>query len=830
MADFVLSAELSLKDSMSDPLTQATRIIQQLRANTTTANESIQRFSQSANQATNSLRNTTRASSDTGQVLSIVTREALRSSDSINHMGNTSYISANKSKAAMKLFATTMKVAIVAAASAATGAIAGIGVVAATTANEMQEQQNMLQAQLGLTKQQAEQLSGVSQQVFKNGWGADLKEVSDTIGLAKQQMKELSNTDLQNITQGAFTVRDAFGAEMNESIRTASVLTKQFGIGGQHAMDLITVGFQKGGNFSDELLDSLREYSVQFKQMGYNADEMLSILINGAQNGAFNLDKIGDSVKENFLRLSNMGKGEEESIKALGLNPAKIESEIAKGGENAKKAYATVMTKLASLKDKGKQIEIGTGIFGTQWEDLGGKVVMAMKPTVDVLGEVDGATKKAGESIQSGLMAKLTQLYRVVSTDLGNTFKPAINFAAKFVDKIIQSIPKIKATFNSVVASVKSFGSMLGSYLSPLFNTVMNLGREVFQKIAEWWKRDGGMIIQAAKNVVNFVISVFKFLEPVWKVVWFVIKAILVGVWDNIKGVIKGAIGIITNIVSIFGALFTGNWSKLWASIKGLVSSSLQFIWNLINLIFLGRLLAPVRAGMNFIRAVLMVGWNFIRGLFTRSVNGVWNTMRFFNTFYVNIFKTAFALARGIVSSGWKFIRGLFSKGWETLKTTTLKAIDTIKQHFTRFVENAKLAGQDFIDSLIKGIESKIDGVITACKKVWDAIVNFFAGEKEVQANVKVTPKENTGADGSHANGLDYVPFDGYRAILHKGERVLTAEENKAYAHGDVYNTSTSSTNTTTNKNSTVHVTVNYTNNDNFDIFMTNFKSALANT
>ncbi|MHB8173326.1 MAG: hypothetical protein ACYDFU_02545, partial [Nitrospirota bacterium] len=35
------------------------------------------------------------------------------------------------------------------------------------------------------------------------------------------------------------------------------------------------------------------------------------------------------------------------------------------------------------------------------------------------------------------------------------------------------------------------------------------------------------------------------------------------------------------------------------------------------------------------------------------------------------------------------------------------------------------------------------------------------------------------GIDGSHASGLDYVPFNGYRAILHRGERVLTAEENR---------------------------------------------------
>jgi tape measure domain-containing protein len=36
------------------------------------------------------------------------------------------------------------------------------------------------------------------------------------------------------------------------------------------------------------------------------------------------------------------------------------------------------------------------------------------------------------------------------------------------------------------------------------------------------------------------------------------------------------------------------------------------------------------------------------------------------------------------------------------------------------------------------------------------------------------------GIDGSHAGGLSYVPFDGYRAQLHRGERVLTAGESRA--------------------------------------------------
>ena len=39
--------------------------------------------------------------------------------------------------------------------------------------------------------------------------------------------------------------------------------------------------------------------------------------------------------------------------------------------------------------------------------------------------------------------------------------------------------------------------------------------------------------------------------------------------------------------------------------------------------------------------------------------------------------------------------------------------------------------------------------------------------------------------DGSHRSGLDYVPFDGYMAKLHAGEKVLTAAEASSYRNGN---------------------------------------------
>ena len=38
---------------------------------------------------------------------------------------------------------------------------------------------------------------------------------------------------------------------------------------------------------------------------------------------------------------------------------------------------------------------------------------------------------------------------------------------------------------------------------------------------------------------------------------------------------------------------------------------------------------------------------------------------------------------------------------------------------------------------------------------------------------------------GGHANGLPFVPYDGYLALLHRGERVMTASQNKSYTYNN---------------------------------------------
>lgn len=107
--------------------------------------------------------------------------------------------------------------------------------------------------------------------------------------------------------------------------------------------------------------------------------------------------------------------------------------------------------------------------------------------------------------------------------------------------------------------------------------------------------------------------------------------------------------------------------------------------------------------------------------------------------------------------------------------------IDQIETELDASAE-AKEAGVLTMDGLASGIESststvlsKVDSLASQMKSRLQSSFSSFV--LNISANVTAT-------NGSHKSGLDYVPFDGYIAELHKGERVLTAEEASAYRAG----------------------------------------------
>lgn len=92
------------------------------------------------------------------------------------------------------------------------------------------------------------------------------------------------------------------------------------------------------------------------------------------------------------------------------------------------------------------------------------------------------------------------------------------------------------------------------------------------------------------------------------------------------------------------------------------------------------------------------------------------------------------------------------------------EALDALK-------DTAFESGQNTAQGLINGLSDKEDELYRKARSIADEVSSILSSAWGSRGDI----------DGSHAGGLTYVPYDGYVAELHEGERVLTAEEAKAY-------------------------------------------------
>ena len=108
---------------------------------------------------------------------------------------------------------------------------------------------------------------------------------------------------------------------------------------------------------------------------------------------------------------------------------------------------------------------------------------------------------------------------------------------------------------------------------------------------------------------------------------------------------------------------------------------------------------------------------------------------------------------------------------------------DEMEELAMNAVEQAKGYADDFNDVG----KALTDGVAEGIKDGKSSIVNAIV--KAIRDAIRAAKDEagmgDGGSDGSHRTGLREVPFDGYRAILHKGERVLTQPEADRYRRGE---------------------------------------------
>ena len=266
----------------------------------------------------------------------------------------------------------------------------------------------------------------------------------------------------------------------------------------------------------------------------------------------------------------------------------------------------------------------------------------------------------------------------------------------------------------------------------------MSLGNELIPTVNELAKT----LISNMPQIKATVVPVFKSIA---EIVQFVIK--------HIK-----AITIATTLCVASFATF-----KTLSFVGGVltsISETIEITKGGIGLLKVANYALGQSADFANAKITLMFGWQKLKGVLEAVTTAQWS---------LNTAVTAFSRISIILILAEIIIH------FKDICKWTKNATDAVR----------KFLGEDNkqLNAKVAQARPQIKYVVDSRGKAWDKNQYQIKNGQAVKIN------------GSHANGLANVPFNGYVAELHKGERVLTASENKNY------NTTTNNTERTININ-----------------------------
>ena len=248
------------------------------------------------------------------------------------------------------------------------------------------------------------------------------------------------------------------------------------------------------------------------------------------------------------------------------------------------------------------------------------------------------------------------------------------------------------------------------------------------------------------------------------------------------ENLVESAQTVVSNVMPVVGQVLTSLGSVVTEQAPGIIDTGLSYILDAAPQLLAmgGQLISALVSGLlTNLPQIMDAGTQLITILCSGIQNSASQLPGIITQIITSMVSFLVANAPQILTAGVTLILALIQGIIESIPAIVQaipQLIDGIVNAFSNASGQILSIGSQIVDDIIDGISSAWDGLVSWFNGLWDSL---FGGRS---VNVGVTT--SGGGGGGRAIGMDYVPYNGMPAVLHRGEAILTSYEADQWRRG----------------------------------------------